>query len=299
MADAPSEIYKRKSSNDVNDDLPKRPYIDDESEEDLNFQFNTEDDQKGEDFPDDSSSSESDIGENTAKTDTSDDEDDNDIDEEEEDDDESSDNIVSSSERESTSNIESVVKQGDVDSDKEFVDDNELVFAEDQICNSDNEIETLVVPQTKDKSPNKKGKASKKSKTTGKSKKKKKRKDPNMRKNIRNVFKGKELDTMTQQLREKEQDRLKRLGLLAPSEPLSLTENKQLTSKSKLSASSAKEKEVIFLDSSSEDEAPSNSACKTTHEVFVLSSDSSDDEDTHQHEDLIANHHSELGKLFG
>lgn len=128
-------------------------------------------------------------------------------------------------------------------------------------------------------------------------KKKRKKKNPNMRKNIRNVLAEKHLDSATQKLREKELERLKRLGYatspILPSAGITTSSTTKSTKK-KLSTS-----DVICLSSSDEettDPVIKHSNNTKKKEVFVLSSDS-DDADAVDEENL-ADHHSDLGMPF-
>ena len=136
-------------------------------------------------------------------------------------------------------------------------------------------------------------------------KKKRQKKHPNMRKNIRNVLAEKQLDSATQKLREKEMDRLKRLGYAAspiinPSSTSTITASGTLIKSLKRSLSSTKD--VICLSSSDEESDSSHLKSNGEHpdvkksEVFVLSSDSEDGNAVD--DDNLADHHSDLGKFY-
>lgn len=164
---------------------------------------------------------------------------------------------------------------------------------------SDNEItEERVVSPVNELST-----TSKKDSQQQKVKRKRKKKNPNMRRNIRNVLAEKQLDSATQKLREKEIDRLKRLGMYATSPVTSPTSvifhppPSSTKSQKKNSSSSQPTKDVICLSSSDDEQAgPSRAPVPAkNNEVFVLSSDS--DEGAMEEENL-ADHHSDLGECF-
>ena len=159
--------------------------------------------------------------------------------------------------------------------------DNYLSFSENEITEERDGVSLSKKSTSKD--------------SQSKVKKKRKKKNANMRKNIRNVLAEKQLDSATQKLREKELERLKRLGyatspILTPS--VTTTNSATKSTKKKPSTS-----DVICLSSSDEETTgPTVEQFSNVkkREVFVLSSDS-DDGDAVEEENL-ADHHSDLGK---
>jgi hypothetical protein len=172
-------------------------------------------------------------------------------------------------------------------------DDNYLSF-------SDNEITDERIVESR-QNPNQESGANKGKR---KVKRNKKKKDPNMRRNIRNVLKDKQLDSTTQKLREKELDRLKKLGMIPTTSVITPTST--AVKSDRLSKKPIPQNTVICLTSSDEEEEEdkkeqrgNNGSClsPTTdtnkNEVFVLSSDS--DEPEMDEEEKLAEHHSNLG----
>ena len=140
-------------------------------------------------------------------------------------------------------------------------------------------------------------------------KKKRKKKNPNMRKNIRNVLTDTQLDSATQKLRERELDRLMRLGMIANKSvvaPPMVNRSPVIVKPTTKPKQATKPSDVICLSSSDEDSnepegggRPSTTTTLATttkpdqKEVFVLSSDSDDEE--LEDDGALANHHSDLG----
>lgn len=131
---------------------------------------------------------------------------------------------------------------------------------------------------------------------------KKKKKTFNQRKNIRNVFEDKHLDAKVQLLREKEKERLQRLGLKQSIE----NTGKMLRAHVKKTVEEKKtpcKEEVICLDSESEDDVPRNESKSSSGKetILVHSSDSEEDgEDGEEFDELVQSkdYYSELGMIL-
>ena len=165
----------------------------------------------------------------------------------------------------------------------DLLNDNDLSFSENEITEERYQASSSKKSNSKDGQP--------------KVKKKRKKKNANMRKNIRNVLAEKQLDSATQKLREKELERLKRLGY-ATSPILNPSASATTSTVTKPTKNKPSKSDVIYLSSSDEETTPdpkighSNNIKKK--EVFVLSSDSDDDDAID--EENIGDHHSDLGK---
>ena len=175
--------------------------------------------------------------------------------------------------------IEDNVEEEDYDEDEYYddgrIDDEDGNIDDDDYDNDENDddieiTKTQAVPL---------GGLQKKSNTGPKRKRRKK--NPNQRKNIRNIFTDTQLGSKTQLLRDKENERLKRLGLEIPPVPAPIvTPVVKTVLKRKPSAPVSSYTEVICLDSDSDDDASKIASVvkKTIHnEILILSSDSEDD----------------------
>lgn len=183
-------------------------------------------------------------------------------------------------------------------------DDNYLSF-------SDNEITDERIVESR-QNPSQSAGANKNKK---KVKRKRKKKDPNTRRNIRNVLTDKQLDSTTQILREKELDRLKKLGMISSTPVITPTPSaaKSTVKPGKVGKKPIPQNTVICLMSSDEEEKEKEpekekhqrdnssssllpSLITKKKEVLVLSSDS--DEQELNEEEKLAEHHSDLGLCY-